>query len=53
MNIKTFEGNNLPHELLLTTESKAKLRNTFESNLSADTKLCKTQISIIIPYGLF
>ena len=29
MNIKTCEGNDLPHELLLTTRQKTKLRNAF------------------------
>ena len=39
------EGNNLPHELLLTTRQKTKLQNWFENNLSTDIKLFKTQIS--------
>ena len=30
-NIKMFNGNNLPHELLLTTRQKTKLRNIFEN----------------------
>ena len=30
MNIKMSERNNLPHELLLTTRQKTKLRNAFE-----------------------
>ena len=30
MNIKLFKGNNLPHQLLLTTRQKTKLRNAFE-----------------------
>ena len=30
MNIKMFYGNDLPHELLLPTKQKTKLRNTFE-----------------------
>ena len=30
MNIKVFYGNDLPHELLLPTKQKTKLRNTFE-----------------------
>ena len=29
MNIKMFEGNNLPYELLLTTGQKTKLRNAY------------------------
>ena len=44
MNIKIFKGNNLLHELLLTTRQKNKLRKTFESNMSTDIKFFKTQI---------
>ena len=40
MNIKMFNGNNLPHELLLTTRQK--------TNLRTDIKLSKAQISKII-----
>ena len=29
MNIKMFEGNNLPYKLLLTTRQKTKLRNAY------------------------
>ena len=36
MNIKTFNGNNLPHELLLTTRQKTKFRNAFKNSISAD-----------------
>ena len=46
MNIKIFEGNNLPHELLLTTGQKTKLTNAFKKNISTDIKLPKVQISI-------
>ena len=53
MTIKFFEGNELPHEILLTTRQKTKLRNAFENNLSADIKLPKTQISKIIQSGGF
>ena len=38
MNIKVFKGNNLPHQLLLTTRQKTKLRNTFEKYMS--TAIC-------------
>ena len=48
-----FEGNNLPHELLLTTTQKTKLRNVFKNNMSTDIKLSKTQISKIIQSGGF
>ena len=49
-----FNGNDLPHELLLTTRKKIKLRNAFNNNnMSTDLKLSKTQISKIIQYGGF
>ena len=53
MNIKIINGNNRPHELLLTTRQKAKLRNAFENNRSTDIKLSKAQISKIIRSGGF
>ena len=53
MNIEMFNGNNLPHELLLTTSQKTKLRNAFENNISTDIKLSKDQISKIIQSGGF
>ena len=46
-------GNDLPHELLLTTRQKAKLRNAFNNNMSTDLKLSKAQISKIIQFGGF
>ena len=33
MNIKMFNENNTPHELLLTTRQKTKLKNAFENNM--------------------
>ena len=33
MNSRIFNGNNLPHELLLTTRQTTKLRNAIENNL--------------------
>ena len=53
INLKMFDGNDLPHELLLTTRQKAKLRNAFNNNMSADLKLSKTQIVKIIQSGGF
>ena len=53
MNIEMFDGNNLPHELLLTTRQKTKLRNAFNNNMSADIKLSKAQITKIIQSGGF
>ena len=48
-----FDGNDLPHELLLTTRQKTKLRNAFNNNTSADAKLSKVQIAKIIQSGGF
>ena len=48
-----LDGNDLPHELLLTTGPKAKLRNAFNNNKSTDLKLSKAQISKIIQFGGF
>ena len=48
-----FNGNALPHGLLLTIRQKTKLRNAFNNNMSADLKFSKAQISKIIPSGGF
>ena len=48
MSLKKLDGNDLPHELLLTTRQKTKLRNAFNNNMSTDLKLSKAQISKII-----
>ena len=34
MNLKMFDRNDLPHQLLLTTRQKTKVRNTFNNNIS-------------------
>ena len=47
-----FDGNDLPHELLLMTRQKTKLRNAF-NNTSANIKLSKAQINKIIQSGGF
>ena len=51
--LKIFDGNNLPHELLLTTRQKTKLRNAFNNSMSTDIKLSKAQITKIIQSGGF
>ena len=33
ISLKLFNGNDLPHELLLTTRRKTKLRNAFNNNM--------------------
>ena len=52
ISLKMFNENNLPHELLLTTRQKTKIRNAF-NNMSTDLKLSKAQISKIIQSGGF
>ena len=53
ISLKMFNGKDLPHELLLTTRQKTKLRNAFNNNMSTDLKLSKAQISKIIQSGGF
>ena len=53
ISLKMLNENDLPHELLLTTRQKAKLRNAFNNNMSTDLKLSKAQISKIIQSGGF
>ena len=53
MSLKMLDRNDLPHELLLTTRQKTKLRNAFNNNMSTDLKLSKAQISKIIQSGGF
>ena len=48
-----FDRNDLPHELLLTTRQKTKLRNIFNNNMSTDIRLSKAHISKIIQSGRF
>ena len=52
ISLKTFNGNDLPHELLLTAKQKTKLRNVF-NNMSVDIKFPKAQISKIVQSGGF
>ena len=53
MSLKMFNENDLPHELLLTTKQKTKLRNAFNNKMSTDLKLSKAEISKIIQSGGF
>ena len=48
-----FNGNDLPHELLLTTWQKTKLRNAFNNNISTDLTHSRGHISKIIESGGF
>ena len=45
--LKMFGGNDLPHELLLTTRQRTKLRNAFNNNMSTGLALSKAHISKI------
>ena len=54
INLKIFDGNDLPHELLLKTRQKTKLRNALNNNnTSTNIKLSKTQIAKIVQSGGF
>ena len=48
INLKMFDGNDLPHELMLTTRQKTKLKNAFNDNMSTALKLSRAQTSKII-----
>ena len=51
--LKMLNENHLPHELLLTTRQKAKLRNALNNNMSTDIKLSNAQITKRIQSGGF
>ena len=53
INVKMFDGDKLPQELLSTRRQKMKLKNAFENKISTDIKLSKMQISKIIQSGSF
>ena len=53
ISFKMFNGNNLQHELLLTTRQKTKIRHAFNNNTSTNIKLSKAQINKIIQSGGF
>ena len=53
MTLKMFDGNDLPHKLLLTTRQKTKLRNAFNKNMLTDIKFSKAQTFKIIQSGGF
>ena len=44
ISLKTFNGNNLPHELLLTIRQKTKIRNAFNDNRSTDLNFLKHKL---------
>ena len=53
MSARMFNGNNLPHELLLVTKQTTKLRNVIENILQTDITLSKAHISKMIQSGGF
>ena len=53
ISLKMFNGNDLPHELLLIARQKTKVRNAFNNNMSTDLKLSKAQIVKIIKFAGF
>ena len=53
LGIKSFNKDEHPHELLLTTRQNTKLRNALNNNSATDIKLSKAQIKKIIQSGGF
>ena len=53
MSLKMLHGNDLPHELLLTTRQNMKLRNAFNNKMPTDLKLSRAPISKTIQSGRF
>ena len=51
LGMKSFNKDELPHELLLTTRQNTKLRNAINNNLATDIKLSKAPIKNIIQPG--
>ena len=45
MNVRMFNENHIPHQLLFSTRQTTKLRNAIENNMSTDINLSKAQIS--------
>ena len=43
ISLKMFNGNDLPHELLLTARQKTKLRNVFNNNMSTNLNFLKVK----------
>ena len=53
LGIRSFNKDERPHELLLTTRQNTKLRNAVNNNSATDIKLSKKQIKKIIQSGGF
>ena len=53
LDIKNFNKDELPHDLLLTTRQNTKLRNVINNNLATDIKFSRAQIKKLIESGGF
>ena len=53
MSLKMFDGDNLLHELCLTTSQRTRLRNAYNNKMSTDLELSKAHIYQIIQSGGF
>ena len=51
LSLKMFNEKDLPHELLLTTRQKTRLRSGLNNNMPTDLKLSRAPISKIIQSG--
>ena len=43
-----FDGNDLPHKLLLTTRQRTKLKNAFNKNMNTDIRLSRPVVYYIL-----
>ena len=48
ISLKMFDGNDLPHELLLTTKQRTKLKNAFNNNMNTYIKLSRAVVYYIL-----
>ena len=53
LGIKNFNKDELPHEILLTTRQRTKLRNAINNTLATDIKFSKAQLKKLIQSGEF
>ena len=51
MNLKMLDGNDPPHELLLTAREKTELSNAFNNHMLTDIKLSKAQSGGLLVLG--
>ena len=53
ISLKMFNRNDLPHELLLATRQKTKVRNAFNNNILTNLKLRTVEVSKLTQSGGF